>query len=303
LTICRGLQKRIDHNDYNRLIVPMQKLSNCILCNASKFRIIHQKDRWKYCRCLNCGLVSLHPRAIAQELIKNYEDYLPVHSEEIDKWKKMMNPIVNKSADLIESKINTGMGRLLDVGCAYGFFLHEMKSRGWQVEGVEISGTGRQYSQDKCGVHVYSQPLEYLDIPENSFDVVTMFYLIEHVNNPLVLLREVNRILKPGGLILLRWPHTTPIVRILGPLSRKLDIYHTPYHLYDFSPETMKILLSITDFKNVETIIGGYTIPDRRMYRWASMIFGGLGEALYFLSGKNILLPGVSKTTLAFKVD
>lgn len=281
----------------------MQKLSSCILCNASKFRIIHQKDRWKYCRCLNCGLVSLYPRPTAQELIKNYEDYLPTPSEEIDKWEKMMKQIIDKSADLIEARTNTGRGRLLDIGCGYGFFLKEMKLRGWDVEGVEVSQTGRQYARDKWGIDVYSQPVEDIDIPENSFDVVTLFYLIEHVNDPLVLLREVNRILRPGGLILLRWPHTTPIVRILGPLSRKLDLYHTPYHLYDFSPETMKMLMAITDFKNVETIIGGYTLPPREMYRWASMIFGGLGEVLYFLSGKNILLPGVSKTTLALKAD
>ena len=281
----------------------MQKLSSCILCNASKFRIILQKDQWKYCRCLNCGLVSLHPRPTAQELMKNYEGYLPTPSEEIDKWEKMVKQIIDKSADLIEARTNTSRGKLLDIGCGYGFFLKEMKLRGWDVEGVEVSQTGRQYSQDKWSIHVYSQPLEDLDIPENSFDVVTLFYLIEHVNDPLVLLREVNRILRPGGLILLRWPHTTPIVRILGSLSRKLDLYHTPYHLYDFSPETMKMLLAITDFKNVETIIGGYTLPPREIYRWASMIFGGLGEAVYFLSGKNILLPGVSKTTLAFKVD
>ena len=300
MTICRGFPKRIDHNG---LIVPMQKLSSCILCNASKFRIILQKDRWKYCRCLNCGLVSLHPRPTVQELMKNYEDYLPTPSEEIDKWEKMVKQIIDKSADLIEARTNTSRGKLLDVGCGYGFFLKEMKLRGWDVEGVEVSQTGRQYSQDKWSIHVYSQPLEDLDIPENSFDVVTLFYLIEHVNDPLVLLREVNRIIRPGGLILLRWPHTTPIVRILGPLSRKLDLYHTPYHLYDFSPETMKMLLAITDFKNVETIIGGYTLPPREIYRWASMIFGGLGEAVYFLSGRNILLPGVSKTTLAFKVD
>ena len=279
----------------------MQKLSRCILCNASKFRIIHQKDRWKYCRCLNCGLVYLHPRPTAQELMKNYEDYLPTPSEEIDKWEKMMKQIVDKSADLIEARTNTGGGRLLDIGCGYGFFLKEMKLRGWDVEGVEVSQTGRQYARDKWGINVYSQPVEDIDIPENSFDVVTLFYLIEHVNNPMALLREVNRILRPGGLILLRWPHTTPIVRLLGPLSRKLDLYHTPYHLYDFSPETMKMLMAITDFKNVETIIGGYTLPPREMNRWASMIFGGLGEALYFLSGSNILLPGVSKTTLALK--
>jgi SAM-dependent methyltransferase len=252
---------------------------------------------------MNCGLVSLYPRPTVQELMENYEDYLPVHPEEIDKWEKMMKPVVNKSADLIESQINTGRGRLLDVGCAYGFFLHEMQSRGWQVEGVEISGTGKQYVQNTWGINVYPEPLENLDIPENSFDVITLFYLIEHVGDPLELLNKVNRILKPGGLILLRWPHSTPTVRILGPLSKKLDLYHTPYHLYDFSPKTMKKLLTLSGFKDVETMIGGYTLPSREIYRWTSVSFSGLGEFLYRLSGGKILLPGVSKTTIAVKAN
>ena len=285
------------------ILFPMQKPNHCILCNTSNFRIIHRKDQWQYHQCMNCGLVSLYPRPMAQELMENYEDYLPVHHEEIDKWEKMMKPLVNKSADLIESRINTGRGRLLDVGCAYGFFLHEMQSRGWLVEGVEISGTGRQYVQNTWGINVYPDPLENLGIPENSFDVITLFYLIEHVNDPLVLLEKVNRILKPGGLILLRWPHSTPIVRILGPLSKKLDLYHTPYHLYDFSPKTMKKLLTLSEFKDIETMTGGYTLPSREIYRWTSVSFGGLGEFLYRLSGGKILLPGVSKTTIAVKAN
>ena len=281
----------------------MQKLNYCILCNASDFDVIHQKERWQYRRCLNCGLVSLHPSPTPQELMKNYEDYLPTRPEEIGKWRKMMKPVINKSADLIECRINTGRGRLLDVGCGYGFFLQEMKSRGWRAEGVEISQTGRQYVREKWGIHVYSEPLENLDIRENSFDVVTLFYLIEHVSDPLALLKKVNKILKPGCLILLRWPHTTPIVRILGPLSRKLDLYHTPYHLYDFSPKTMKELLVLSDFKGIETMIGGYTLPSLEISRCISMIFGGLGEGLYCLSGGEILLPGISKTTLAVKMN
>jgi SAM-dependent methyltransferase len=226
---------------------------------------------------------------------------LPIEPEEIIKWEMMMKPVVDKSAELIESRAKTHKGRLLDIGCGYGFFLREMKSRGWQVEGIETSRPGRQYARDKWDIHVYSQPLENLALPENSFNVTTLFYVIEHVLDPLGILMEVKRILKPDGLVLLRWPHSTPIVKILGPMSRKLDLYHTPYHLYDFSPKTIQKLLVLSGFKEVETRIVGHTRPPRRLSRWASAVFGQLGEALYFLSGGNILFPGISKTTLAFK--
>jgi len=181
------------------------------------------------------------------------------------------------------------------------FFLQEIKSRGWEVLGIEISEVGREYTRDKWAIPVHSQPLEDLSLSSNLFDVITLFYVIEHIIDPLALLKEAKRILKPGGLVLLRWPHSTPIVKMLGPISKKLDFYHTPYHLYDFSPKTIKRLLILSGFEKIETTIGGYTLPAQRSSRWPSIIFGQLGEALYRLSGRNILLPGISKTTLAIK--
>jgi len=176
-----------------------------------------------------------------------------------------------------------------------------MRSRGWEVEGIEVSQADRQYARDKWDIHVYSQPLENLAIPGNSFEVITLFYVIEHLLAPLGLLIEVKRVLKPGGLILLRWPHSTPIVRLLGPLSKKLDLYHSPYHLYDFSPKTVEKMLTFCGFREIETMVGGNTRPLKRFNRWASTIFGQIGETLYGLSGGHLLLPGISKTTLALK--
>ncbi|MBW2201937.1 MAG: class I SAM-dependent methyltransferase [Deltaproteobacteria bacterium] len=271
----------------------------CMLCNTSDFRVIHQKKQWQYRRCLNCDLVSLYPRPTPREFRDNYDQYLPMGSADIREWKKMMQPVVDKSADLIESQSKTGKGKLLDIGCGYGFFLEEMALRGWQVQGLEISRTGRQYARNQLNLEVYSEPLENLVFPENAFDVVTLFYVIEHVLEPLALLKAVKRILKPGGFVLLRWPHTTPIVRILGPLARKLDLYHTPYHIHDFSPKTIKRLLELSGFEAIETRITGYTLPAQRLSRFASIFFGCMGEAFYSLSGGNFLLPGISKTTLA----
>ncbi|MBW1675396.1 MAG: class I SAM-dependent methyltransferase [Deltaproteobacteria bacterium] len=287
----------------SRHLVRMQNFNHCILCYGSDFRIIHQKDQWQYLRCLECGLVCIHPKPSPQALMKDYQDYLTAKAEEVATWEMTMKPVVDKSADLIESRTKAGGGRLLDIGCGYGFFLHEMRSRGWQVEGIEISRPGRRYVRNRRDIHVHSEPLEDLSLHENSFDVVTLFYVIEHVLDPLRLLTEVKRILKPDGLVLLRWPHSTPIVRILGPMSRKLDLYHTPYHLYDFSPDTIKKLLLLSGFKEIETRIVGHTRPSKRLGRWASTVFGQLGEILYFLSGGNLLLPGISKTTLAFKAS
>ncbi len=279
----------------------MPNSTRCMLCHATSFKVIHQKGQWQYLQCLNCDLVSLFPRPSPQALVTRYQSYLPTKLKEISRWETMMNPVVVKSANLIESVATIRKGRLLDVGCGYGFFLGEMKARGWQVEGVEVSQSGRQYMEKKWNISVHPRPLEDLGFAESVFDVVTLFYLIEHVHDPLKLLVEVKRVLKPGGLVLLRWPHSTPIVKALGPVSRKFDLYHTPYHLYDFSPKTITNALVRCGFDKPQTIIGGYTKPDDWLERWASAVFGQLAEVLYLLSGGSILFPGISKTTLAFK--
>lgn len=279
----------------------MPRLEPCILCHGSRFRIVYRKGRWRYFRCLKCGLVSLHPRPTVPETIDGYHNYLSSDPKEISKWEVMMGPVVEKSARLVESEVKERAGKLLDIGCGYGFFLGEMKSRGWHVQGIEISRAGRQHVRETWGIQVHSQALEDLPLSENAFDVVTLFYVVEHVVDPNVLLKKVHHILKPRGLVLLRWPHTTPIASLMGPLSKRLDLYHTPYHLYDFTPKTMKMLLAKSGFRKVKTMIKGYTLPPQRVDRWSSMITGLMGEALYYFSRGKILFPGVSKITLAEK--
>jgi len=281
----------------------MHTAQQCILCGASSFDTVLRKGPWQYRQCRSCGLVCLCPRPGQQELLKNYADYLPPGDKEIRQWEQMMRPVIRTSADMIEKKFSPRRGKLLDIGCGYGFFLQEMKSRGWDVAGVEISKTGRQHAQKFFGIHAYDEPLEKLQLRKQSFDAVTLFYVVEHVANPEALLHAVQRLLRPGGLLLLRWPHSTPIVKMLGPLAGRLDLYHTPYHLYDFSPQTIKKLLERTGFRDITTMIAGYTLPPAPAPRMASCIFGSLGEVLSSITHGKLLLPGVSKTTLAVKRD
>jgi SAM-dependent methyltransferase len=244
--------------------------------------------------------VRLWPRPSDGEILQSYDSYLPLAPGKVQAWETMMAPVIRVSRDLVEARASTGGRRLLDIGCGHGFFLREMASRGWAVEGIEVSAAGRAYAAERLGFEVHAGPLEAAGLPAESFDVVTLFYVIEHVTDPIGCLNEVRRILRPGGLMLLRWPHSTPIIRLLGPLARWLDLYHTPYHLYDFSPKTIRRLLHLTGFEGIETLIGGHTRPEGMGGRASAWAFGALGEGLLSLSRGKVLLPGVSKTTLAY---
>jgi 2-polyprenyl-3-methyl-5-hydroxy-6-metoxy-1,4-benzoquinol methylase len=273
----------------------------CPLCSEQAAKRRHQEDGYVMVRCLRCGFVYQNPRPSQQELLKGYQTYLPKGEEEIEAWGRMVEPVFRRGANLIERTIPRG--RLLDVGTGYGFFLALMQSRGWEAMGLEVSPTGVQYGRKRWGLSILSQPWQDSSFQEGEFDVVTAFYVVEHLPDPVAFFREVHRILRPGGMILVRCPHTTPIKDILSLMRIKNGLYHLPFHLSDFSPKTMREALGKAGFTKIKTVIGGFTAPSNRAGRWAGLACGTLAEVLCQLSHGTILLPGVSKTTIGRKVE
>lgn len=271
----------------------------CPLCGEVESCPLHTEGPFQMVRCSSCRFIYLNPRPTNEALLRFYQDYLPEGESSVEAWQKMMESIFKRIADLIGQYKKRG--KLLDVGAGFGFFLSEMKKRGWDVSGVEISQKAIDYARDVMGIHIRSGPLEKVGFPEREFDVVSGFYVIEHLPRPMEFLKECYRILKPGGLLLLRYPHTTPIKCLLGFLGIKNKLYDLPAHLSDFSPGMIQQILEKVGFKNCQHFIGGHTVPRELGKRMASSIFGNFSEALFYLSGKRWLLPGVSKTVLAFR--
>lgn len=93
-------------------------------------------------------------------------------------------------------------GRLLDVGCAAGFFLAEAKTH-YDVQGVELSTFSSAYARDHLQLPVVTGTLQQAALPADHFDVITLWDVIEHVPDPVPLLTEAARVLKPGGRLVL----------------------------------------------------------------------------------------------------
>ena len=272
---------------------------NCPICEKSRGDPLYLEGSFQMVRCSSCQFIFLNPRPTIESLHHFYQKYLPEEQSSIELWEKMMKSIFRRAANLlIRYREN---GRLLDVGSGFGFFIGEMRNRGWDAVGVEISQKALDYARNVLELTVHPGPLEKVGFPDNDFDAVTAFYVIEHLSHPMAFLRECHRVLKPGGLLLLRYPHTTPIKNLLHFFGIKNRLYDLPAHLSDFSPKIIQQCLERIGFEKCQHLIGGYTLPSGLGKRTASILFGSLSEALFYLSDKKILFPGVSKTILAFK--
>jgi SAM-dependent methyltransferase len=278
--------------------IEMEEIA-CPICGKAEYRLLHREGEFQMVRCASCQFIYLNPRPTGEAILRFYQDYLPEGEPSVEAWQRMMQSIFKKAANLIDQYKKKG--RLLDVGAGFGFFLSEVKERGWMVEGVEISQKAIDYAKHCLGLTLHRGPLEKIGFPENAFDVVSGFYVIEHLLQPMEFLQECYRILKPGGLLLLRYPHTTPIKNLLRFLGIKNRLYDLPAHLSDFSPEMIQRCMEREGFKGCRHFIGGYTLPKEQGKKIASVIFGNISEAFFHLSGQIFLFPGVSKTVLGFK--
>lgn len=275
--------------------------TTCKYCNTDSSKLIKKEGEWKIVQCRNCGLVYVNPQPDEIFLKTHYQSYLPESQNEIDNWQTMMSGVFSKAWDLIlNSNGFKSPGRLLDVGCGHGFFLEQAKEKGWDAHGIDLSKNAVQYAIEK-GLNVTQSTLFDKKYKDKEFDIVTMFYVLEHVPDPIKYLHEINRILKPKGLVVLRVPHTTPIAKLLKGVNIPNKLYDAPSHLFDFCPLMIKKILQKTGFTNINTRIGGATYPDCLFKRATSSISSSFAEFLYNISPNGYLLPGVSKTTLAYK--
>ncbi len=277
---------------------------NCTLCESNNSETITIQNGFNIVGCKACGLVYVNPRPSPEALPEMYNTYHTRDSKKPESWAYLMKENFRHAAEILNKtfpETNTLHKRkLLDIGCGYGYFLDIMKNHGWDASGIDPSANTVAIAQDR-GLNVIQKTIEEIDCPENSFDAVTMFYVLEHLTDPHNALKKAFTILKPDGMLILRVPHTTPIVRFLSLLGIKNNLYDPPFHLYDFSPQTITMLLEKSGFSSVNISPGRSTSPHALLEKTAALLFTGLARIIYTITLGSLLIPGISKTVVAYK--
>ncbi len=225
---------------------------NCNLCGANDYKILLTKNPYQIVECNNCSLVYVNPQPTTKELKQLYSFKKKYHKELLNK--KIENQLrrgFETKLKLIEKYKKSG--KILDVGCSAGVFLDMMKGKGWECYGVELSKDTANYAKGKYGLNVKINELEKIKFPQNYFDIVCLWDILEHVQNPLRSLVEVNRILKTEGVMFINTPNVDGLFpklsySILAKIFGAWPNAELPHHLYYFSSKTLTQMLMKAGF-------------------------------------------------------
>lgn len=236
----------------------------CIICGSTDSVVLHRenvekstdlplKDRFKststatfsktgqIVRCTQCGFVFVSPLPNSEtEIWEAYNE-----AEDSLYLRNLGAKLLTFDRVLSRIEKYREPGRLLDVGCYYGVLLHAARRRGWTVDGVELSRDAVRYANEHFGISAFNGDLRSAAYGDDSFDVVTLLAVIEHLLDPADELKEIHRVLKNGGIIAVA---THDISSVLARLMGRHYPWLCQMHLYHFSPRTMEMLLRKTGF-------------------------------------------------------
>ena len=230
----------------------------CVLCEKDEPTTLFSDPPFRIVRCVECGLVYTLPRLPTAQILEMYQvgywrsaeaksfgytDYL----QDRDRYLRTFR-LRSKVID----RYKPSAGRVLDIGCAAGFFLKVMEEKGWDTTGVELSKLMADFARTELGLkNVLAGTLDEQQFEPESFDVITLWDVIEHLEDPRSVLATANRLLKNDGILVLETQNVeSAFARFMG---RRWHHYKFEEHLWHFAPSTLSALLALEQFKMLES--------------------------------------------------
>lgn len=235
----------------------MEKLEQCPICNSVQNKpflscVDHtvSRETFQIVECESCGFKFTNPRPEEIALGRYYksEDYVS-HSNTKkgvinSTYQSVRKYTLLKKLQLISKDFKTG--NILDIGCGTGEFLNTCKSAKWETIGIEPDTDARQMASKNFGLDVREEG-ELKNLPGASFDIISMWHVLEHVPKLNERVEELKRLIKPNGIIIIAVPNRDSLdAKIYG---KDWAAYDVPRHLYHFTPKDIDSLFLKHDLK------------------------------------------------------
>jgi 2-polyprenyl-3-methyl-5-hydroxy-6-metoxy-1,4-benzoquinol methylase len=243
----------------------------CNICGGEQIQTVDPE--FNFCRCDSCGYVFDNPTPSFAEISTfysqagKYNAWLKEERARDMLWKRRLKKLLKSGA----------AGRLLDVGAAYGQFLHHAQPLFSEVTGTEVSESGIVIAKEKYGLTLLAGQVEDLDLPAEAFDTITLFHVLEHVLDPCMLIHLCHAMLRPQGILAVAVPNdvlawASKIKKIgkqlrLKPFQKfspKLGISRAgtsrEIHLSHFTPPVLRRLLENSGLRVIEESLDPYYV-------------------------------------------
>lgn len=224
----------------------------CHVCEGTRIYYLFSAANYRVVRCDDCGLVFLNPQPSDEELGRIYGANYFLGSE-TEQGRRAAREIKQATAKGYLAEISryrgSAAGRMLEVGCGEGDFLELAEASGWDVTGIEYSAAACDCARSRLKKgEIFCGELQQLALPAGQFDLCVISDVLEHVRSPLEFLREIHRVLKPGGTLFVATPSTDSwSARMLRQKWMEFKAEHLTY----FDRQTLQTALFKSGFREV----------------------------------------------------
>jgi len=224
-----------------------EKNSKCLVCGSSNLKWLKDYERYGMFKCRDCSFVFIERIPTAEELDAMYSSYS--YNREA-----VLSPVTVKSYNLLldEFEKYRKTNKILDMGCGRGWFLLEAKKRGWEVYGTEFS----KKAVEICTNNGIVMEKEKFDCDD--FDIITLFEVIEHINNPNEILSSIYIMLRKEGLFYCTTPNFNSLLRYY--LKADYNIIGYPEHLSYYTKSTLNKVARNNAFKPFKFLSTGISL-------------------------------------------
>lgn len=224
---------------------------NCPVCGGTERKVLFKKMGFSICRCVNCDTVHVNPQLKPETTLTYYrqDDASQKERSSSSMWidvlcnpenQRWQRPYFQEAVDILRHQIPAKGARLLDLGCSIGLFMEVAQQNDFEVVGLELETEACEYARS-AGLNVTAQTLAEADYPDNSFDVITLFGVLEHLQHPDEVLKDVVRCLKPGGALMAIVPNVASLAASV--LHENSRMFNGRNHLTYFSWKTLATIV------------------------------------------------------------